>query len=120
MLHQPQARLARRESSVLPIRGQGLVVDGGGRRLIDGIDIEIGGGRALVLMGPNGAGKSLLLRVLMGLVAPDAGHVLWGTAPPDRARAARIGFVFQRPVLLRRSALANVVYALKAAGIPAG
>jgi tungstate transport system ATP-binding protein len=120
MLHIPRAPFALRESAVLPIRGQRLVVDRGGRRLIDGIDIEIGGAGALVLMGPNGAGKSLLLRVLMGLVAPDAGQVLWGNAPPDRARAAKIGFAFQRPVLLRRSALANVVYALKAAGIPAG
>jgi tungstate transport system ATP-binding protein len=94
------------------------VVDRGGRRLIDRIDIEIGGAGALVLMGPNGAGKSLLLRALMGLVLPDSGRVLWGGAPPDRARAARAGFVFQRPVLLRRSALANVVYALKAAGTP--
>jgi tungstate transport system ATP-binding protein len=109
---------ALRKSTVLPIRGQRLVVERGGRRLIDGIDIEIGAAGALVLMGPNGAGKSLLLRVLMGLVAPDAGHVLWGNAPPDRVRLARTGFVFQRPVLLRRSALANVVYALTAASVP--
>jgi tungstate transport system ATP-binding protein len=118
MLHIPRAPFALRKSAVLPIRGRRLVVERGGRRLIDSIDIDIGGAGALVLMGPNGAGKSLLLRVLMGLVAPDAGQVLWGNAAPDRARAAKIGFVFQRPVLLRRSALANVVYALKAAGIP--
>jgi tungstate transport system ATP-binding protein len=117
MLHIPRAPFALRECTVLPIRGQGLVIERGGRRLIDGIDLEIGGTGAFVVMGPNGAGKSLLLRVLVGLVAPDAGQVLWGNAPPDRARAAKIGFVFQRPVLLRRSALANVVYALKAAGI---
>jgi tungstate transport system ATP-binding protein len=120
MLHHPPARLARRESTVLPIRGRGLVVHRRGRRLLEGIEIEIGRGGTLVLMGPNGAGKSLLLRVLMGLVVPDAGLVLWGPAPPDRARLARTGFVFQRPVLLRRSAVANVIYALKAAGIPAG
>lgn len=120
MLQHVQARLALRERRVLPIRGHGLVVERCGRRLIDGIDIEIGGAGALVLMGPNGAGKSLLLRVLMGLVAPDAGRVLWDNAPPDRARITRTGFVFQRPVLLRRSALANVVYALKAAGVAAG
>jgi tungstate transport system ATP-binding protein len=111
MLHHPQARLALRESSVLPIRGQSLVVNRCGRRLLDGIEIELRGDGTLVLMGPNGAGKSLLLRVLMGLVVPDAGLVLWGHAPPDRTRVALTGFVFQRPVLLRRSALANVLFA---------
>jgi tungstate transport system ATP-binding protein len=120
MLQHLQAHLAPRESTVLPIRGQGLVVKRCGRRLIDGIEIDIGGFGTIVLMGPNGAGKSLLIRVLMGLVLPDAGYVLWGNAPPDRTRVARVGFVFQRPVLLRRSALANVIYALKAARVPAG
>jgi tungstate transport system ATP-binding protein len=122
MLQRLEPHAALRESSVLPIYGQGLVVERGGRRLLDGIEIEIGHdrGETLALMGPNGAGKSLLLRVLMGLVAPDAGRVLWGNAPPDRTRVTRVGFVFQRPVLLRRSALANVVYTLRAAGIPAG
>ena len=49
---------------------------------------------------------------------PTAGRVSWGDVAPDRARAAKIGFVFQRPVLLRRSALANVTYALTVTGVP--
>ena len=71
----------------------------------------------LVLIGPNGAGKSLLVRMLAGLVAPTAGRVSWAGSLPDRRRAPRIGFVFQRPVLLRRSALANIEYALAVAGV---
>ena len=89
----------------------------GGRRILDDIDIEIGGTGTLVLIGPNGAGKSLLVRVLAGLVEPTAGEVTWAGAAPDRRRASRIGFVFQRPVLLRRSALANIEYALAVAGV---
>ena len=54
--------------AILPIRGENLVFERGGRRLLDHIDIEIGGGGTLVLIGPNGAGKSLLARVLAGLV----------------------------------------------------
>jgi tungstate transport system ATP-binding protein len=104
--------------AILPIRGDGLVFERGGRRILDGIDIEIGGTGTLVLIGPNGAGKSLLVRVLAGLVAPTAGEVTWAGAAPDRRRAPRIGFVFQRPVLLRRSALANIEYALAVAGVP--
>ena len=103
--------------AILPIRGDGLVFERGGRRILDGIDIEIGGTGTLVLIGPNGAGKSLLVRVLAGLVAPTAGQVTWAGAAPDRRRAPRIGFVFQRPVLLRRSALANIEYALAVAGV---
>jgi tungstate transport system ATP-binding protein len=103
--------------AILPILGVGLTFERGGRRILDRIDIEIGGSGTLVLIGPNGAGKSLLVRVLAGLVAPTAGKVTWAGAAPDRRRAPKIGFVLQRPVLLRRSALANVEYALAVAGV---
>lgn len=106
-------------NAILPLCGRGLVLARAGRRVIDSIDIELTRGTGtLVILGPNGAGKSLLLRLLAGLVAPDSGRVTWAERLPDRLRAARLGFVFQRPVLLRRSALANVMYALKAAGVP--
>jgi tungstate transport system ATP-binding protein len=89
-----------------------------GRRLLQDIDLEIGETGILVLIGPNGAGKSLLVRVLAGLIEPTAGIVSWAGTPPDRHRASKVGFVFQRPVLLRRSALANVEYALAVSGVP--
>lgn len=103
--------------AILPMRGEGIVFERGGRRILDGIDIEVGGTGTLVLIGPNGAGKSLLVRVLAGLVAATAGTVTWAGAAPDRRRAPKIGFVFQRPVLLRRSVLANIEYALAVAGV---
>ncbi len=105
-------------SAILPMRGEGIVFERRGRRLLDGIDIEVGGSGTLVLIGPNGAGKSLLVRVLSGLIAPTAGRVTWAGQAPDRRRMPKVGFVFQRPVLLRRSALANVEYALAVAGVP--
>jgi tungstate transport system ATP-binding protein len=105
-------------SAILPIQGKDLAFERGSRRILQGIDIEIGGQGTLVLIGPNGAGKSVLVRVLAGLVEPTAGSVTWAGIPPDRRRAPKIGFVFQRPVHLRRSALANVTYALAIAGVP--
>jgi tungstate transport system ATP-binding protein len=105
------------DSAILPIRGHGLAFERGGRRLLDGIDIEIAGTGTLVIIGPNGAGKSLLVRVLAGLIEPTAGEVTWAGRPPERRRAPKIGFVFQRPVLLRRSAQANIEYALAVAGV---
>lgn len=118
MAPEPAADNAAATGAILPICGKGLVFERGGRRLLDRIDIGIGsGGEALVVIGPNGAGKSLLVRVLAGLVAPTSGQLTWAGRTPDRARAPKIGFVFQRPVLLRRSALANVEYALAIAGV---
>lgn len=105
---------------VLPLRATGVSIRRGGRALLDRIDIVVEPGPLTVIMGPNGAGKSLLLRVLATLIRPDAGMVTWGGAVPDRGRAPRLGFVFQKPVMLRRSAVDNVRYALKAAGIPRG
>jgi len=105
-------------AAILPIRGEGLTLERGNRPILKALDIEIGGRGTLVLMGPNGAGKSMLARVLAGLVMPTAGRVTWAGRPPDRRRAPKLGFVFQRPVHLRRSALANVTYALAVAGVP--
>jgi len=103
---------------VLPLRGTGLTVRRGGRTLLDRVDIAVEPGPLTVIMGPNGAGKSLLLRVLATLIRPDQGFVTWAETLPDRARAPRLGFVFQKPVMLRRSAVENVRYALKVAGVP--
>lgn len=101
---------------ILPITGDGLFVRRKGRDLLDVRSITIGGRGTTVLVGPNGAGKSLLLNVLAGLKAPDRGTVLWNGVPPSRLRYCRFGMVLQSAVLLRRSALANVEYALRAVG----
>lgn len=104
---------------VLPIVGRGLSFVHDGRAIVDRLDIEISPGpRTLAILGPNGAGKSVLLRMLAGLLPPTSGTVTWAGSAPDAARALKIGFVFQRPVLLRRSAIENVVYVLRAAGHP--
>jgi tungstate transport system ATP-binding protein len=103
---------------VLPIECRQVVVARAGRVLLDRVDVRIDGAGLTVILGPNGAGKTLLLRVLANLVAPDSGAVRWAQSPPSRVLAPRIGFVFQKPVMLRRSVLANVTYALAAIGVP--
>jgi tungstate transport system ATP-binding protein len=112
------AGAVERAGRLLPIEGRGLVLERRGRRIIDSIDVAFGMALSTqVIMGPNGSGKSVLLRLLVGLIAPDAGRVTWAGSTPCRALAHKLGFVFQKPVLLRRSVLANVVYALKVAGV---
>ncbi len=80
-------------------------------------------GECLVFIGPNGAGKSTLLRLLALLEAPHAGTVtvtLNGRAvsygDASLAERRQIGMVFQRPILLSRSARANVAYGLRLRG----
>ena len=46
-----------------------------GRRVLQGIDLEIPSGQTRALVGASGCGKSTLLRVIMGLIPPDAGTV---------------------------------------------
>lgn len=101
----------------LPIEAEGLSFVRGGRALLDGVSFALAETGVTAVMGANGAGKSLLLRMLAALVTPDRGRVHWAGRAPDRARASRIGVVFQRPAMLRRSVLANMRFALKAAGV---
>jgi len=89
----------------------------GGARLLDKIDINIRRGSRTLIMGPNGAGKSLLLRLMHGLLQPEEGAVLWqgDRLNTDACRAQAM--VFQRPVLLRRSVMANLKFALSVRGL---
>jgi tungstate transport system ATP-binding protein len=79
--------------------------------ILDGVTLAIARGAPTALVGPNGSGKTTLLRALMGLVAPDAGAV--------ETNGVVRAIVFQRPVMLRRSAADNVAFALAAAGYDA-
>lgn len=98
------------------LSARGLTFDAGGKRLIDGIDLDIPQGRCTVIMGANGSGKSLLLRLLHGLIAPGAGQLRWRGRPLDRAARREQAMVFQRPVMLRRSVAANLRFALAVRG----
>ncbi|OFZ97049.1 MAG: ABC transporter ATP-binding protein [Betaproteobacteria bacterium RIFCSPLOWO2_02_67_12] len=101
---------------ILPLTLRDASFAAGGRTIIDRMSIEVAAGPSSIILGANGAGKSVLMRLMHGLLAPTAGAVAWNE--PDAERRRRLqAMVFQRPVLLRRSALANIVYALKVARI---
>lgn len=105
--------------SVLPLRLQELSFGVGGKPLLGPLTLTVEGATRTVILGPNGAGKSLLLRLCHGLLPPTSGRLSWADADPQRVRRAQ-AMVFQRPVLLRRSALANIDYALAARGVARG
>jgi tungstate transport system ATP-binding protein len=96
--------------SDLPIVFDDVSFRAGGVIILDGISLQLGAGRPTVLIGPNGSGKSTFIRVAMGLLTPTRGSLTWGGRSGDDGR--RRAMVFQRPVMLRRSATANVRYAL--------
>ena len=107
----------RADASPAPLlEACGLCFEAGGRRLVDRVDAGIRSRRRTVIMGANGSGKSLLLRLLHGLIRPSAGEVLWQGRPLDREGRRAQAMVFQRPVMLRRSARANLRFALSVRG----
>lgn len=102
---------------LLPLRLANVTYDAGGKRLLDGVDLTLERGPRTVVLGPNGAGKSVLLRLCHRLLRPTTGEVRFN-GPESVAGRRRHAMVFQRPVMLRRSALANVAYGLMLAGVP--
>jgi tungstate transport system ATP-binding protein len=111
------AGAATRREGPLPLVLEEVSFAAGGQPLISSLSLAIGPGLRTVVLGPNGAGKSLLLRLCHGLIRPGAGTVRWAEADP-RALARMQAMVFQRPVLLRRTVLANLTFALAVAGVP--
>ena len=104
-------------SALLPLRLSEVTVAAGDRAILDRVSAQIEAGPRTIILGANGAGKSVLMRVCHGLLVPTSGKVEWHVAEVPGA-PRRQAMVFQRPVMLRRSALANVAYALKAAHVP--
>ncbi|MFP6728639.1 MAG: ATP-binding cassette domain-containing protein [Alphaproteobacteria bacterium] len=96
--------------SNLPLSLDDVSFDAGGERHIHGISYDFAAGPRTVILGPNGAGKSLLLRLCHGLLTPSTGIV---------QSTGRQAMLFQNPIMLRRSAAANIAYALAINGVPA-
>ena len=103
---------------ILPLTLRNARFAAGGRVIIDGISAEIAAGPATIILGANGAGKSVLMRLMHGLLRPSSGEVAWYAQGAERVRRGQ-AMVFQRPVMLRRSALDNILYALELARVPA-
>jgi tungstate transport system ATP-binding protein len=100
----------RAPPSDLPIVFEQVSLQAGQVAVLRGVSLVLRPGAPTALIGPNGAGKTTLIRLAASLIAPTSGRVTWGGKPGTDG--GRIAVVFQRPVMLRRSAAANVAYAL--------
>jgi osmoprotectant transport system ATP-binding protein len=97
----------------------------GAARVLDRVSLTVPAGRTTVLLGPSGGGKSTLLRLMIGLIRPDAGTVRFGGTPltPQNIRQLRhrMGYVVQDGGLFPHlSAAANVTLMARLLGRPAG
>jgi lipopolysaccharide export system ATP-binding protein len=88
-----------------------------GRRVVNGVNIEVTGGEIVGLLGPNGAGKTTTFHIMVGLVQPDEGKVLLNdqnlTSAPiyQRARAG-ISYLPQESSVFRRLTVEENIFAI--------
>ncbi len=105
----------RAPTGELPIRFENVSVARGAVTMLGRVSLTLSAGGPTILIGPNGSGKTTLLRVASGLLAPTSGRVTWDGL--ERVPAHRNAILFQRPAMLRRSAAANIAYALASVGV---
>ncbi|MDQ0317231.1 heme ABC exporter ATP-binding protein CcmA [Amorphus orientalis] len=70
-----------------------LAVDRGGRRVFEGLSLDVPAGAGVAVTGPNGSGKSTLLRALAGLLKPTEGSVAFAGADPEAPMASHVHYV---------------------------
>jgi len=105
-------------ASILPLNVEALGYDSAdGAPLLRDVSFSLRAGEFVVALGANGAGKSLLLRLCHGLLTPARGAARWADGAQADAHRLRHALVFQKPVMLRRSARANLLHTLAAANV---
>jgi tungstate transport system ATP-binding protein len=82
-----------------------------GKTILGPVNLALGDNGFTIVLGPNGAGKTTLLKVLHGVDRVSSGTVDW-SLPPEQAQQAQ-AYVFQRPIMLRRSVRQNLAYPLQ-------
>lgn len=102
-------------SNLFPLTVRAAQTSRRGKRLIGPIDLDLGGEGVTVVMGPNGSGKTTLLRLLHGTARLTGGTIEWACGNQE-ARHHQ-AFVFQQPVMLRRSVIDNIAYPLRIKGV---
>ncbi len=88
-----------------------------GRNAVDGVNIRVGRGEVVGLLGPNGAGKTTTFYMIVGLIKPNRGQVLFDrrdvTALPMHQRARfGLGYLSQEPSIFRKLTVEENVMAI--------
>ena len=98
---------AAQKAEALALRGEGLTKVYGGRAVVDNVNVVVRPGEVVGFLGPNGAGKTTTFYMLVGLLKPDHGRVVFGgediTTLPLYQRARRgISYLPQEPSVFRK------------------
>ena len=101
-------------TDIFPLTLSGATVRKRGKRLLGPVDLTLTAGGLTALIGPNGSGKTTLLRLMHGLERARDGSVGWSAT--DVAARTRQAFVFQTPIMMRRSVLDCIAYPLILSG----
>jgi tungstate transport system ATP-binding protein len=102
--------------SILPLRVAAVSLRRGGRVILGPVSWVLEGRGITIVLGPNGSGKTSFLRAMHGLERVNSGQLHWA-APVAQVRA-RQSFVFQTPILMRRSVVDCIAYPLLLDGVP--
>lgn len=100
--------------SILPLTVENAVVKKQGTQIIGPVSITLEGNGCSIVMGPNGSGKTTLLRLMHGLEKAKKGKVHWQGEKSEIYQ--KQSFVFQTPVVMRRSVAENIAYPLTVRG----
>jgi tungstate transport system ATP-binding protein len=98
-------------TSILPLTLRDVAVMRRGKRLIGPVSLTLGATGLSMIMGPNGSGKTTLLKVMHGVERVSRGTVAW--AMPDREAQHAQSYVFQTPIMLRRTVVENLRFPLE-------
>lgn len=92
----------------------------GSRVALDGLSFTVAEGQVFGFVGPNGAGKTTAMRIILGVLRPDAGAVRWRGAPVDAATRRRFGYMpEERGLYPKMRVRAQLVYLARLHGMPA-
>src|SRR5690606_6967476 len=89
----------------------GLTRTFGDNVAVDHVTFDVPAGRLVGFVGGNGAGKTTTMRMIMGVLAPDSGEVLWDGAPGTRELRSRVGYMpEERGLYPKQPVLDQLVY----------
>ncbi|MDQ3937669.1 MAG: ATP-binding cassette domain-containing protein [Chloroflexota bacterium] len=117
----PRGPIAQDELAALAVATRQLVKRYGRRPALTGLDMSVPRGKVYGFLGPNGSGKTTTLRLLVGLLRPDAGKMYVLGEPyawHDRRRLFRVGSLIETPAFYPYLSGRDNLRVLAAAGPP--